>query len=78
MNIKINHFGGYWRLSPSPLAGKKNPYKSLKSRIANLRKGAIAEKASSKDLKLVYNAINDFIPKIYRKMIESIKPKKSF
>lgn len=63
--IKVFHFGGYWRLSPKPITD----YGDLDSMRANLAQGALAQKTSEQELKLVRSAINQFVPEFYENLM---------
>ncbi len=67
--IEITHFGGYWRLCPLPL----DEYGHIDAMRANLAQGAIAQRASSQDLRLVRDAINTFVPSFYRSLVREAK-----
>ena len=64
-NLKINHFGGYWRLCPQQIEEYGKHY----AMAANFCNGAIAERASKKDLILVKNEVEKFLPVFYRELI---------
>ena len=63
--INVFHFGGYWRLSPKPIAD----YGDLESMRANLAQGAIPQKASNQELNVVRSAVNSFVPVFYENLM---------
>ena len=68
--IQMHNFWGYWRLAPRPI----EYYGDINAMRANLTKsdenplGALAERASGKDLKLVRKAMDIHIPGFYRRL----------
>ncbi|MDD5193760.1 MAG: hypothetical protein PHF67_04210 [Candidatus Nanoarchaeia archaeon] len=64
-DIKIRHYGGYWRLCPNPISD----FPKVGSVRANLDKGAIPQKVSKLDLSLVAKAVDEFVPKFYRSLV---------
>ncbi|MGV8151779.1 MAG: hypothetical protein ACP5OG_01755 [Candidatus Nanoarchaeia archaeon] len=72
--IKLYHFGGYWRLCPNPISDNLD----LNGMRANLAQGALAQKVSSEDLDLVERAINKHMPNFYRSLVERTDPNRLF
>jgi len=64
-DVKVSHFGGYWRLSPKPIS----EYGELDAMRGNLSQGALAEKPSPEELRLVKEAVNEFLPKFYQRLV---------
>ena len=62
--IAIGHYGGYWRLCPNPQTDKLD----IDAMRANLAQGAMTEKVSDADLKIVENVVDKIMPKIYTTM----------
>lgn len=65
--IEITHFGGYWRLCPLPL----DQYGHIDAMRANLAQGAIAQRASPEDLRIVKEAVDTFVPRFYERLVEA-------
>ncbi len=72
--IKLYHFGGYWRLCPRPVSEDLN----LDGMRANLAQGAIAEKVSLEDMRIVREAIERDIPTFYKNLVQRASPEKAF
>lgn len=64
-NIKITHFGGYWRLAPESLQSSHEQRKN----IANYCNGAIAVQPSDEDLELVAKTVNEVVPVLYKRLL---------
>ena len=67
-NIKIYHFGGYWRLCPKSFSNNAD----LDAMTANLARGAFPQRASDKDLDLIRKTIDEKIPIFYRDLLSVI------
>jgi len=65
-DIKVYHFGGYWRLCPNPLTDTAD----IDAMRANLAQGAIPQIASAEDLRCVQEAVDKHIPQFYRRLVE--------
>jgi len=72
--IKLYHFGGYWRLCPNPISENLD----LDAMRANLAQGAIPQKVSPEDLDLVERAINENMPRFYRNLVERANPQRLY
>ena len=68
-NVKVYHYGGYWRLCKKPITSDLDP----DAMLANLCRGAIPERASSEDLSAVREAVNHFVPIFYKNMTDRIE-----
>ncbi|MDO8516690.1 MAG: hypothetical protein Q7S33_01060 [Nanoarchaeota archaeon] len=64
--ITFNHFGGYWRLCPSPISNSLD----IDAMRANLAQGAIPEKVSKEDLSFVRKTIDSQLPIFYKNLVE--------
>lgn len=71
--IKLYHFGGYWRLCPSPMSDGLD----INGMRANLAQGALAEKVSSEDFRTTVEAIDRDMPVFYKSLIQKANPEKS-
>ncbi len=74
-NVTAHHLNGYWRLAAKPIDDETA---SLEERLkANLSIGGIAQRATTKELHTVRDAINRHLPGIYSKLLTAIgEPKK--
>ncbi|MBI4142093.1 hypothetical protein HY484_04160 [Candidatus Woesearchaeota archaeon] len=66
--IVLHHFGGYWRICPEPVSNIRD----IDSMRASLTQGAIAQKATKKELRQVYSAVEQNIPVFYKTMTENL------
>ncbi len=64
-NIKVHHFNGYWRLAPRPIS----EYGNLDAMRGNLSQGALAKTSSPEELKLIREAVNEFLPLFYQRLV---------
>ncbi len=64
----MHHFGGYWRICPEPVSNIRD----IDSMRASLTQGAIAQKATKKELRQVYSAVEQNIPVFYKTMTENL------
>ncbi len=65
--IELVHFGGYWRLCPLPI----DDYGNIDAMRANLAQGAIPQRASPEDLRIVKEAVDIFVPRFYERLVEA-------
>lgn len=72
-NVKLYHFGGYWRLSPKPITDGIE----IDAMRANLALGAMPEKVSSEDSTLVRESLERAVPTFYRNLAEMANPTKA-
>ena len=72
-NVKLYHFGGYWRLSPKPITDSID----IDAIRANLALGAMPEKVSTEDLTLVRESLERAVPIFYKNLTEVANPTKA-
>ncbi|MBI5392866.1 hypothetical protein HZA96_03260 [Candidatus Woesearchaeota archaeon] len=70
--ITLHDFGGYWRLCPRPISEDLD----IDGMRANLAQGALAEKVSAEDMKIVREAIGRNVPMFYRNLVQRADPQR--
>jgi hypothetical protein len=71
--IKLYHFGGYWRLCPHPISEDLD----IDGMRANLAQGAIADRVSAEDMQTVRTAIERDIPIFYKAVVQRANTEKA-
>lgn len=64
--IRVNHYGGYWRLAPQPCTNTEVLQTKF---VANYCNGAIPERVSRDDLSFVKKRVDEFFPVFYRRLL---------